>query len=121
MTIGSATAVEFVVMASNTSSVHQFLAHGFASIAPATLRRFDSIASEAQSSIINKSPDIKIPQEFADIPLQYNKELLDDSLVGKLSNSTSKKRLTTQVINRKLCNTGSFATFPESLTGKVQL
>jgi hypothetical protein len=67
MTIGPATAVEFVVMASKTSSVHQLLAHGFVSIAPATLRRFDSIASEAQSSIINKSPDIKIPQDFADI------------------------------------------------------
>jgi hypothetical protein len=69
MTIGPTTAVEFLVMASNTSSVHQLLAHGFVSITPATLRRFDSIASEAHFSIINNSPDIKIPQEFADIPL----------------------------------------------------
>jgi hypothetical protein len=69
MTIGPTTAVEFLVMASNTSSGHQVLAHGCVSIAPATLRRFDSIASEVQVSIINKSPDSKIPQEFADIPL----------------------------------------------------
>ncbi len=39
----------------------------------------------------------------------------------KLYNFTSKNRLTTQVINRKLCNTESFVTFPERLTGKVQL
>jgi hypothetical protein len=48
------------------------------------------------------------------------KELLDDSLVGKLFNFTSKNRLKREV-TRNCANTGSFVTFPGSLAGEVQL
>jgi len=48
------------------------------------------------------------------------KELLDDSLMGKLFNFTSKNRLKREV-TRNCANTGSFVTFPGSLAGKVQI
>lgn len=45
---------------------------------------------------------------------------MDESLVGKLFNFTSKNRLKREV-TRNCANTGSFVTFPGSLAGKVQL